>query len=65
MFKEVALAGGVEKAGNEKHTHTHTSTRALACRCIHIPDASLDSVTSHRGAGFDGAVGLQLKLICV
>lgn len=48
MFKEVALAGGVQKAGSETHTHIHI------CRCTHIPDASRDSVTSCSGAGFDG-----------
>lgn len=26
MFKEVALAGGVEEAGNETHTHTYMNT---------------------------------------
>lgn len=43
MFKEVALAGGGEEAGNETHK----------CRCTHIPDASLDSVTLYSRAGFD------------
>lgn len=44
MFKEVALAGcSEEEAGNETHTR----------RCTHIPDASLDSVTSYGRAGFN------------
>ena len=34
-------------------THTHIHTGAHTCRCTHIPDASLDSVTSYGRAGFD------------
>lgn len=42
MFKEVAGCRE-EEAGNETHTR----------RCTHIPDASLDSVTSYGRAGFN------------
>lgn len=51
MFKEVALAGRAEEAGSE--THTCERTHAHTCRCTHIPDASIDSVTLCSGAGFD------------
>lgn len=37
----------------DTHTHTHIQAHTHTCRCTHIPDASLDSVTSYGGAGFD------------
>ena len=68
MFKEVALAGGVEEAGNETHTHLHGYIHAHTCRCTHIPNASRDSVTLYSRAGFDGAsvcqAGAEINL-CV
>lgn len=51
----------------DTHTHTDTGTHTQiqahthTCRCTHIPDASLDSVTSYGGAGFDDVSVCQAR----
>jgi len=61
VWRRMTIRHTDTKRHTETHTHRHRHTHRHTQRCMHIRDASLDSVTLYSGAGFDDLCICQTK----